>query len=268
MKTLSILFFLAGMIPFLPAQTPVKKWQVHQSFSDTSSQFFHIRIDTILGDTGKYARKSHRYLEVTKEGIEIIDGHWRGGMSSPCGCIVKPHGYWIERYRNGNLKEQGTYFCNEKIGTWIYYHENGQIAKVEHLKEPYETTFFQMAEGLGIRLDNRPIREGAYLEYYPNGQIKVDGFYVIGEAFSTTDTVFTADPDTYELTGEVIEGAFWLPASFKTGHWNEYTADGRLVSHEYNKKIKWDRETNRPLVSRYYELHLAFMEKRQEEQKE
>jgi hypothetical protein len=265
MKTLSIFFFLVLFTQSLSAQSPEKKWHINVFPSDTTDLFHRIRIDTILGDTGKYFRKSHRYLEVTKEGVEIVDGHWYGGMGTACGCRLRPHGYWIERYRNGNLKEHGTYDCKKKIGTWIYYYENGQIAKIEHLKRPYEESYYNIADYFDIRLDNRTVRDGAYLEYYPNGQIKVDGFYTIIEAFSTVDTLVSVDPETYELLKEVIEGEFWLPKSYKTGHWSEYAADGTLISHEYNRRVRFDGKTKRPIESRYYFL-LEQLEKKEKEQ--
>lgn len=266
MKMLSVVFFLLMISPSLSAQVPVKKWHKHEFSKDTTDFFYQIRIDTIRGDTGKYFKGSSRYLEVSKEGVEIVDGHWYGGMGTPCGCSRKPHGYWIERYRNGNLKEHGTYFCNRKTGTWIYYHENGQIAKVEHLKRPYEESYYNVADYFDIRLDNRPLRDGAYLEYYPNGQIKVDGFYTIIEAFSTVDTLFSVDLETYDILKEVIEGEFWLPKSYKTGNWSEYTEDGTQILHEYNRRIEYDGETKRPIESRYY-LLLKEVEKVGEKQK-
>lgn len=212
-----------------------------------------IRIDTINGDTAKYFKKSNRYVEINMEGVLIVEGHKIGGMGTLCGCEITPHGYWIERYENGSLKEQGRYSCNRKIGTWISYYENGRIRKIENYKPPYLEMFTR--HGLPAdTLKTRFLLEGPYLEYYSNGQLKVDGNFKIVEEFSTVDTIYTFDPETYEVIGNIVNGKFWIPKSKKTGHWNVYAENGELISHHFYELKTWKDDNIRDIETRYWDL--------------
>lgn len=226
---------------------------LRSSYNDEIWGNVWLQIDTLIGDTITYNSKSDRFLKKSKEGVILIDGHKMGGMGTPCGCEPRPHGYWIERYRNGELKEQGRYFCNRKIGTWTYYHENGQISKVENFVEPY----LEMLTRHGNKWDTLKkyfLLEGPYLEYYPNGQLKVEGNYEIVEEYSKTDTIFTFDPDTYEEIIEIVEGEFWIPRSKKSKYWNTYSENGDILSHEFYKLRTWENENIRSIESRYWEV--------------
>ena len=227
-------------------------WRYHLSSNsyDTITGVITIAIDTILGDTAKRYVNSNRYTETTKDGVLIVDGHKRAGV---CGCSSKPHGYWIERYRNGNLKEQGNYYCNTRVGTWIYYYENGQIAKLESLHKPYDSIIRTLGGKKGF-VKEYNLREGPYLEYYPNGQLKIEGHYEIVEAYATIDTIYTFDPETYEKTPHLIEGEFWIPRSEKSGGWNYYDVNGNLIKKEDNRINTWRNDELRPLSERYQEL--------------
>lgn len=41
------------------------------------------------------------------------------------------YGNYIEKYPNGKTKVKGKYFKGQKVGVWVYYHENGMKAKEE-----------------------------------------------------------------------------------------------------------------------------------------
>ncbi|MCB0458052.1 MAG: hypothetical protein KDC91_09940 [Flavobacteriaceae bacterium] len=224
--------------------------------AQVTSEYSFIKVDTINGDTAKYFRNSNRYVEISKEGVMIVDGHKLGGMTSACGCESVPHGYWIERYRNGSLKEQGRYYCTQKTGTWIYYYPNGQIMRVENYEMPYvnELTSIDL-EQLGIdKLRRVYLLEGPYLEYYANGQLKVEGEYEIVEEYSTVDSFFTFDPETYELIINEAKGEYWIPESVKSRYWNYYSETGQLISHEYYDKKGWKDDKIRDVGSRFWEV--------------
>jgi len=53
----------------------------------------------------------------------IVDGN----KSGDCGCEPIENGFWVYYYHNGNIKEQGSFDCGEKVGTWIKFYENGSI---------------------------------------------------------------------------------------------------------------------------------------------
>ena len=231
----------------------MQKWQITKHNQDTIHEYTFIQIDTINGDTAKYFKKSDRYVEVSKEGITLIDGHKLGGMGTVCGCEPIPHGYWIERYRNGSLKEQGRYFCNRKIGTWISYYQNGRIKKIENYKRPY-LEMFTRYEMPWDTLKTKFLLEGPYLEYYSNGQLKIEGKFEIIEEFSTVDTIYTFDAETYEPIKKIVKGEFWIPKSRKSGYWNMYSEKGELISNEYYDLKIWEDDKIRDIESRYWEI--------------
>lgn len=212
------------------------------------------QVDTVLGDTmRRILSASMRHTLKSKEGVFLIDGHWDGGIGSTCGgCEVQRHGYWIERYRNGELKAQGRYKCGRKIGIWNYYYENGQLSKVENLAMAYLEVCTRRHFDWDT-LKRHIIHEGPYLEYYSNGQLKTEGAYDMVEVFSTTDTLLTFDMETYEERLEIINGEFWMPQSKKVGVWNYYSESGRLLKHEI-LKIDWTDKNIRSLEARYLQV--------------
>jgi len=232
----------------------IDRWHLSKTNQDSIYGYIRIMVDTIKGDTAKYHQKTGRYLEISKEDIVLIDGHKMGGMGTKCGCEPLPHGYWIEKYRNGHLKEQGRYLCSKKIGTWIFYHENGQIKKVENYKNPYIDIFTEDTIFGNLRTDF--LLEGPYLEYYPNGQLKTEGKYEIIEEFSGIDTIYTFDMDTYEPISHVVRGQFWIPKSKKSGFWNHYSESGELISHQLHELKTWKDDKIRSIESRYWDIIL------------
>ena len=155
---------------------PKWKWHVTKNYLGSTYDYYMLRIDTINGDTAIHYKSTHRYVEKSKEGVLLKEGHKMGGFGSACGCTPMPHGYWIERYRNGFIKEQGQYDCREKIGTWMYYYENGFPQKVVTYKRPY-LEMFTKGESRIKNLKSKPLLDGPYLEYYENGQPKLVGHY-------------------------------------------------------------------------------------------
>lgn len=201
----------------------------------------------------------------TKENVEISRGSLTGGMwwNNQCGCDGGAHGLWINRYRNGNLKEIGEYYCERKKGTWTYYYENGNLMKYETYDAPYLETLTEKGppwDTLKNTLRNYSyLLSGSYAEYYANGKLKEEGSYEIIEEFSETDTVIIMAPETYEETKVAIEGPFWLPKSVKTGIWKWGDENGNLIRVEDIKPLWYDNTRYRPIASRYNEL---FFEKK------
>jgi len=231
-----------------------KERYLEKYFTDEVKGIVRILIDSENGDTITYISRSGRYLKKSIEGVILIDGHKMGGMGSACGCEPTPHGYWIERYRNDKLKEQGRYFCNRKIGTWIYYHENGKISKVENFAKPYIEMLTSFEYNWDTLLKRYYLLEGPYLEYYPNGQLKVEGTYEIIEEYSKTDTIFRFDLDKYEEKIELVEGDFWIPRSKRSNNWYTYSQNGEVLSHEFYDLKTFEDKNIRPIESRYWEI--------------
>ena len=191
--------------------------------------------------------------------ILLADGQLLGGMGTDCGCSLKANGLWIERFRNGELKEQGNYYCNEKIGTWTYGNELGKTLRIETYKRPYSVELsshrldfiFQVGD---LQLTNRGILNGAYKEFHQNGEIKVEGQYQIIEEYTTTDTISTFDPETYEEGYFVIKGEFWKPISIKIGLWNYYDQTGKIIKTERIRYPNNFADEFRWIQDRYAEL--------------
>jgi hypothetical protein len=208
-------------------------------------------IDEELGDTTRYFHRTRRFIKKSKDNIVLIDGHKLGGMGTVCGCEPLPNGYWIEKYRNGNFKSQGRYNCGEKEGVWFFYHENGQISKIINWEKPYE----KFATELSLDIDTLKdyyLRNGQYLEYHTNGQLKIKGEYEIIEEYSTTDTSYTMDMETFAMTGTIVKGDFWIPRSKKKGSWYVFDKAGNLIEQKYYS-INENRKT-RIIEHRYWEM--------------
>ncbi|NLE05852.1 MAG: hypothetical protein GX638_13785 [Crenarchaeota archaeon] len=96
-------------------------------------------------------------------------------------------------YPNGILKQVGFYKYGIEDSVWTYWHDNGQIYKIEEYNENFKRyekpliehhtykkthngeVFWQFAEKLYTPLN------GKYLEYYKNGDMKIKGQYVDGD---------------------------------------------------------------------------------------
>ena len=247
MKYLFPLIFFFSQICEAQDVLSLKK---HSVAKPKSSLFTIIEIDETTGDTSKLFR--NRYVEVSSHGVLLVEGHVLGGLGTVCGCEPLPHGYWIERFRNGKLKAQGKYHCNQKEGTWTYYYENGNIKKIESYHQAYSVPLYQLAATFQESLKDYFLLDGPYLEYYPNGQLKVDGQYKIMEEYSNTDTLFTIDSETYERIPTIIQGDFWIPKSKKVGYWHYYNAQGASISYQ---KVDLTKQKNvRTIDSRYMQL--------------
>jgi antitoxin component YwqK of YwqJK toxin-antitoxin module len=243
--TLMIMF---GFISIIQSQnrTPVRTFH-----RDKLNGGIFETINQENGDTTRYFSKTGRFIKKSKDNILLLDGHKFAGGGMRCGCEPIKNGYCIEKYRNGNFKSQGKYKCGVKEGTWFFYHESGQISKIITWEKPYEEFASELSLEVG-RLKNYYLKNGQYLEFYPNGQLRVKGEYQIVEEYSNTDTLFTLDPETFASTGTIIEGEFWIPRSKKIGAWYLFDESGDFVEVKYHKIDEGNK--TRPIKHRYWEM--------------
>ncbi len=173
-----------------------------------------------------------------------------GNRSGHCGCEPLKNGFWVYYYQNGSIKEQGSFDCGEKVGTWITFYKNASIKQVKNLRKPYSDSFvMQFGDVLNLRR-TKPMKDGQFIEYYKNGQIKTSGQYKIVHLKSTVDSLVTTDQETYEKTYKKVEGVFWLPNSIKIGTWKHYSMNGKIQKIEnYNIEEDW-----KTLDFKYWEL--------------
>jgi hypothetical protein len=185
-----------------------------------------ISVDTITFDTIIESVKEGYRKIISTEGFVLAYGELWGGMGTDCGCVVQPHGHWVNRNRDNTIKEFGEYYCNHQIGTW-YFFERDSLARIETYSKAYPNYIKER--------NTKTFLNGPYLEFYTNGNLKVEGYYKIIEEYSTTDTIFIFNPETYLDENEILEGEFWLPKSIKFGIWKIYDVSGNLVD-----KKAWD----------------------------
>ncbi len=230
--------------------------------TDSINGTIQTRINKTLGDTAIIFFTQRKYIETSKEGVILAEGTLNGGMGSKCGCDLNQHGYWTTRYRNGHLKSQGKYDCRKKIGTWILYHDNGQIAEIATYKRPYSDAL-TVRYMPGATLSKKPILSDLYLTYYPNGQLKVAGNYTIVEEHSNTDTVYTViDIETFDTDTTIVKGDFWNPISKKSGCWTTYAPDGRILSKKNYLVESWKDKSLQSIELREMQILYDFRNKR------
>lgn len=230
-------FFSFGQV--LTRKDSIKRF----SYKDETGGHVWGSVNLFTGDT--ITNTWFRRISKSKEGVILSEGGMLGGMGSHCGCVVKPHGYWIYRYRSGELKSQGTLYCRQKTGTWVYYYENGKISKVE----TYARSYPILTNDQAWETPNPILLKGAFLTFFSNGQLKTNGNYEILEVYSTVDTIFSLNPETYEEIKTVVHGEFWLPQSVKVGLWVEYDEHGAMIKKESFKKP----EKSRRIEARYWD---------------
>jgi len=250
MKTTLLLTILAILYINCPAQEARSNNCITLKREGVS----YVYLDTVTSDTIFENHQTGQKIVKSHDNIVLSQGSLFGGMGTPCGCTSKPHGMWIKRYRNGNLKETGEYFCNRKTGTWTYYHENGNIKKIETYQLPYLEFLTEVNESWDTLQNNVYLLSGLYAEYYENGQLKEEGRYEIVEEFKTVDSLITFHPDTYEDLITTTKGAFWRPKSIKTGFWKYVDETGKHVNIEKYDPPWYTDQHFRPLARRYAEL--------------
>jgi|GEM_PF-7128266 len=179
------------------------------------------KIEKQTGDTITHDQFTGEFKKVSKEGILLIEGSY----SNQCGDPRK-HSHWIERYRDGQYKSIGSYYCSQQIGTWIYYSESGNISKIENYDHAYELANGNVHHSAGSPI----LLSGQYTEYHDNGTKKIEGQYTILEKYFPTDTIHKINYDTYEEYTEVIEGNSWRPESVKSGRWITYDNAGKMIN--------------------------------------
>jgi len=165
------------------------------------------------------------YFVEDKEGQKIMEGDLSGACSKNDFVM---DGSYIARYKNGSIKEQGFYECGRPTGTWISFYEDGAIRKVESFSKSFPSELFE-SKNVSQNLENEILQDGPYVEYYPNGNLKLIGRYKVFEVRSDVDTIKSIDPESYVLTEKVIHGDFWLVKSLKYGHWIYYNEDGEML---------------------------------------
>jgi len=120
-------------------------------------------------------------------------------------------GPWIEYYKNGNKRAEGWYYDNAPIGLWKQYYESGGLKELYNLIKIYSDSLANICLG------------GTYQMFYENGQIRINGNFMVKPGLDTIGIV-NPEPPYQEIKTEMI-----LPKEFRYGNWYFYAEDGKLV---------------------------------------
>ncbi|MBL7898327.1 MAG: hypothetical protein JNJ99_07315 [Crocinitomicaceae bacterium] len=145
-----------------------------------------------------------------KLGVITINGVERSNFKEGAVVQFAEHTYdsphQIEtKWPNGNIKESGYKLCNQVMGEWHEYHENG------NLKTSYKTNKEEKIDG-------------TYIEYHDNKTRAVEGTYRYGEKYG----MWTE----YKKDGEILSQGYYSNGE-KTGKWIEHDAAGKKVKKKY-----------------------------------
>ncbi|MBI3134299.1 MAG: hypothetical protein HYZ14_06435 [Bacteroidetes bacterium] len=110
------------------------------------------------------------------------------------------------KWPSGAVKESGYMLCDQKMGEWKEYHENG-AAKTSY------------------RTDKNGSIEGVYTEYHANGTKAVQGEYRYGKK--------TGLWTEYYDNGEINAQGYYYDGK-KSGKWIEHDASGKKVKRKYD----------------------------------
>lgn len=131
-------------------------------------------------------------------------------------------------YVDGKLQAQGKYVNQKKDSTWLFYNvdglflseENWVMGKREGKSIVYHPGTKQAAS---ITIYKNGLEDGPYVEYYLDGQKKMEATYVAGNMEGTATWYFT--------DGRInIIGAY--QHAVKHGKWTYYNADGTVKGTE------------------------------------
>ncbi len=121
-------------------------------------------------------------------------------------------GKWIEYYEVGSIKTIGHYYEDNPIGQWQHFYENGR------LKESYNIALIEAQPASSY------CKVGSYQYYYPDGQLKIDGYYAA--AMDSTQEV------RYDLDGKKFMMDCIKPISKPFGIWTYYNQSGGVDHRE------------------------------------
>lgn len=131
-------------------------------------------------------------------------------------------------YANGKVQAEGKYIAQKKDSVWNYYNFDGYFLSTEtwlNGKKEGKSIVYHPGtkQEASVTIFKNGVEEGAYIEYYLDGQKKMTATYVAGNLEGTAIWYF-AD-------GKInILGAY--QHAVKHGKWTYYNADGTVKGTE------------------------------------
>jgi antitoxin component YwqK of YwqJK toxin-antitoxin module len=195
-----------GEVP--PAEGMYKHTDKGMYFREKSGKTFYLSTD--YTDFREYDRQHH----LIQKGDVSADRR---------GNIMQQDGYWTYYYPNGKLRMEGYFYEGHAVGTWKIYYPNGRLQK--------QFTYTRIDPHDGWRARFVTALSGSYLEFYPTGKKKIEGFYAIKINEGAPDTIYVTDPVTNETVMHPYPPAH-NPNSVPDGTWKYYSPDGNLEKTE------------------------------------
>jgi hypothetical protein len=139
-----------------------------------------------------------------------------GGLS-PLDDTYLQQGCWIAYHPNGKPQLKGCYHKGKPVGNWQEYYATGT------LKSSFHYAIISDKDGINTCMS------GAYTEYYPDGKVKVTGFYA-ADRTRKRDSVIIEDPVTGATFRKTLSKSVYSPQ--KTGYWEYFDETGELEKRE------------------------------------
>ncbi|MDL2241202.1 hypothetical protein LJC69_06205, partial [Bacteroidales bacterium OttesenSCG-928-K22] len=139
---------------------------------------------------------------------------------------MKRHGDWKDFYKDGTLRAEGKYSDGNKIGKWIYYHNNGNIEQEGYYNnkgEYNDVWIWYYPTGELLREENfiNGLENGSIFEYSEEGNIIVQGNYNYGNEEGLW---------RYNVN-EITEQGYYNKGK-KEGEWITKNNDGIIIKKE------------------------------------
>ena len=169
-------------------------------------------------------------FSVYAQEVELRKTYYDNGKLESIGNVISQKkrlktGNWKFYYQSGQLKANGTYDIDQKIGLWIEHHENGQ------LKSSGE---YQAITLMSLQMK----KKGVWKHYYSNGQLKSIGEYTRKIGGNFKDKIWKY----YFKNGQLKEKSTFLANSWETlndGDWEEHYENGGIkIEGKYKRGKK------------------------------
>ncbi len=133
----------------------------------------------------------------------------------------------VEYHQGGEKKMEGKEVGGIKVGTWVYYHSNGDTSKVEYYNEGSLSTVLTYFEGsLYTREQFKDsLKHGESLRYYSNGKIECESFNENGELEGLSTC--------YYPNGKVKTVIKFSKGEYQ-GEFKQYYSNGNLFTYSKN----------------------------------
>ena len=172
----------------------------------------------------------------------------------------KPDGPYLEHYDSGELKKEGQYKNNKRIGEWKQYYKNGQVSKeysytdgdyndasISYYENGIVSHKTELEDGVYVRFRyyesgnlkyKKQKKSGYFNSFYENGQKKIEATYLEYELVNQWKK--------YYETGKLQ----WLVTyknDYRNGLYQKFDENGNLLLEGNNVKDKIHGEEKRYL---------------------